>query len=142
MKSKSGNIFRCPFCGGEIKLPRQRFAVVGCQCCAFPIVDGISLLRSVHGVAPQVPVVMLTGQRDDRVAAELMKAGAADYLSKGTLTPERLERSLRHAISLADNRRMLHVLRRLGEIHRRSAEHGVLTVEFERRHALGRMALA
>jgi RimJ/RimL family protein N-acetyltransferase len=46
------------------------------------------------------------------------------------------------ATVLAENRRMLHVLWRLGEIHRRSAEDGVLTVEFERRHALGRMALA
>ena len=43
---------------------------------------------------------------------------------------------------LSGNRRMLHVLRRLGEIHRRSAEDGVLTIEFERRHALGRMAFA
>jgi RimJ/RimL family protein N-acetyltransferase len=43
---------------------------------------------------------------------------------------------------LSDNRRMLRVLRRLGEIHRRSAEDGVVTVEFERRHALGRMAFA
>ncbi len=66
--------------------------------------DGLSLLRSVHGLLPQLPVVMLTGQRDDGVAAELMKAGAADYLSKGSLTPERLEQSLRHAIALADAR--------------------------------------
>jgi RimJ/RimL family protein N-acetyltransferase len=43
---------------------------------------------------------------------------------------------------LTDNRRMLHVLRRLGEIRRRSAEDGVVTLEFERRHPLGRMAFA
>jgi RimJ/RimL family protein N-acetyltransferase len=43
---------------------------------------------------------------------------------------------------LADNRRMLHVLRRLGDIRRRSADNGVVTVEFERRPAPGRMAFA
>jgi acetyltransferase len=43
---------------------------------------------------------------------------------------------------LADNRRMLHVLRRVGDIHQRSAEDGVVTVQFERRHACGRLAFA
>jgi RimJ/RimL family protein N-acetyltransferase len=43
---------------------------------------------------------------------------------------------------LADNGRMLHVLRRVGDIHRRSAENGVVTLEFERRHSCGRLAFA
>ena len=40
---------------------------------------------------------MLTGHGDELVAVELMKAGAADYLSKGSLTPDSLWRSLRGA---------------------------------------------
>ena len=43
---------------------------------------------------------------------------------------------------LAENRRMLHVLRRVGEIDRRSAENGVVTLEFERRSSFDRMAFA
>lgn len=43
---------------------------------------------------------------------------------------------------LADNGRMLHVLRRVGDIHHRSAEDGVVTLEFERRHSCGRLAFA
>ena len=43
---------------------------------------------------------------------------------------------------LADNRRMLHVLRRLGDTHQRSAENGVVTLAFERRHSCGRLAFA
>jgi RimJ/RimL family protein N-acetyltransferase len=43
---------------------------------------------------------------------------------------------------LTENRRMLHVLRRVGEIHHRSFENGVVTLEFERRHAFDRMAFA
>ena len=56
-----------------------------------------------------MPVVALTGQGDEEVAVELMKAGAADYLNKNTLTSERLERSLRYAIALhrADEERRL-----------------------------------
>ncbi len=47
-----------------------------------------------------MPVVALTGQGDEELAVALMKAGAADYLNKNTLTPERLERSLRYAVAL------------------------------------------
>lgn len=36
---------------------------------------------------------------------------------------------------LADNRRMLHVLWRVGEIRRRTVEEGVVSLEFERRRA-------
>ena len=48
-----------------------------------------------------MPVIALTGQGDEEVAVELMKAGAADYLNKNSLTAERLERSLRYALALA-----------------------------------------
>jgi signal transduction histidine kinase len=47
-----------------------------------------------------VPVVALTGQGDEEVAVELMKAGAADYLNKNSLTADRLGRSLRYARAL------------------------------------------
>jgi signal transduction histidine kinase len=45
-------------------------------------------------------VIALTGQGDEEVAVALMKAGAADYLNKNTLTAERLERSLRYALAI------------------------------------------
>jgi len=49
-------------------------------------------------------------------------------------------RDLRRFIAdvLADNRPMLRVLSRLAEIRRREFDHGVLTVEFERRRARGK----
>ncbi len=43
---------------------------------------------------------MLTGQGDEQVAVELMKAGAADYLSKNKLAPGALVRSLFHAVRI------------------------------------------
>lgn len=74
--------------------------------CAFldyqlPGGDGIRVLRESRQEGIETPVVMLTGQENTQTAVELMKAGASDYLSKNALTPERLERSLRHVTRLA-----------------------------------------
>ena len=54
-------------------------------------------------------MIALTGQGDEEVAVELMKAGASDYMNKNSLTPERLERSLRYALAIhrADEERRL-----------------------------------
>ncbi|MEW5929760.1 MAG: PAS domain-containing protein [Gemmatimonadota bacterium] len=60
--------------------------------------DGRRVLREARAAGIATPMVMLTGQADTRTAVELMKAGAADYLDKAGLTPERLERSVRHAV--------------------------------------------
>ena len=65
-----------------------------------PGTDGLALLRDLRNGGVTLPVVALTGIGDEEVAVELMKGGAADYLNKNTLTPERLERSLRYAIAL------------------------------------------
>jgi len=47
-----------------------------------------------------VPVVCLTGQGDEELAVATMKAGAADYVNKSRLSPDRLERSIRYAIAI------------------------------------------
>jgi signal transduction histidine kinase len=75
-----------------------------------PGADGLQMLRAIRGAGVHTPVVVLTGQGDEELAVELMKAGAADYLSKGSLTPDRLARSLRYAIAMSraeDERRQL-----------------------------------
>jgi signal transduction histidine kinase len=66
-----------------------------------PGTDGVSVLRELRREGVDVPVIALTGQGDEHTAVELMKAGAADYLSKQALTADRLERSVRHAQALA-----------------------------------------
>jgi PAS domain S-box-containing protein len=57
--------------------------------------------REIRSLAPGIPIVMFTGRGDEDIAVELMKAGAADYVPKASLTPERIAASLRHAIELA-----------------------------------------
>jgi signal transduction histidine kinase/CheY-like chemotaxis protein len=65
-----------------------------------PGTSGLMLLREMRTSGYDTPVVMLTGQGDERVAVELMKAGAADYMPKASATPERLASSLRYAVDL------------------------------------------
>ena len=51
---------------------------------------GLEVLRRLRAVGNNTPVVMLTGQGDEQLAVELMKAGATDYLSKARLSLESL----------------------------------------------------
>ena len=60
--------------------------------------DGLTFLLGVRAAGIGVPVVILTGQQDERIAARLTESGAADYISKGELTPARLAQSLRRAL--------------------------------------------
>ncbi|HMI91525.1 MAG TPA: hybrid sensor histidine kinase/response regulator [Polyangiales bacterium] len=62
-----------------------------------PSIDFIGRLREL---APHSALVMLTGQGDETVAVELMKAGAADYLSKDSLEPGRLRSAIKFAVAL------------------------------------------
>jgi signal transduction histidine kinase len=62
--------------------------------------DGLELLRQVRAEGVMTPVIMLTGFGDEQTAVELMKAGAADYLPKNSLTPDRLAQSLRAVLRL------------------------------------------
>ncbi|MDF5730576.1 MAG: ATP-binding protein [Rhizonema sp. PD38] len=63
-----------------------------------PDQDGLTLTRKIRSLGIKVPIVVLTGQGDEQIAVELMKAGATDYLSKSRLSPEILARVLRNAI--------------------------------------------
>lgn len=64
--------------------------------------DGLWLVQQARRQGLRCPLIVLTGQGDEQIAVELMKAGATDYFSKSTLTPERAARSLRHALRVVD----------------------------------------
>ena len=44
--------------------------------------DGVSLLKRLHHVDPDLPVVMLTASKDVETIVEAVKAGAVDYVTK------------------------------------------------------------
>jgi CheY-like chemotaxis protein len=64
--------------------------------------DGLTFLRGLRTAGITVPVVMLTGQSDPDVVADLVMAGAADYVPKAMLSPERLLQSLGRCCSTHD----------------------------------------
>ena len=68
-----------------------------------PDADGLALLPWFTDLG--LPVVMLTGVSDMEVAVETMRAGALDYIVKGNLTAESLERALQRAVETAALRR-------------------------------------
>jgi PAS domain S-box-containing protein len=62
-----------------------------------PDSDGVETLNRLQAHAASVPIVVLTGRDDDAVAAQLLQAGAQDYLVKGHVTSALLVRALRYA---------------------------------------------
>ncbi len=58
----------------------------------------LDLLMEVRAQGLITPVVVLTGQRDEQTVAEVMRAGAVDYLPKERLHPDLVARSLRAAL--------------------------------------------
>jgi signal transduction histidine kinase len=59
---------------------------------------GLDTVRRAHAVAPEIPLIVLTGLEDEALAAEAMKEGAQDYLIKGQIENRALPRVLRHSI--------------------------------------------
>ena len=59
---------------------------------------GLELLHEAQAASARLPMILLTGQGDQEIDLKAMKAGAADYLIKGQLTADKLERAIRYAI--------------------------------------------
>ncbi len=68
---------------------------------------GLDLLREAARHELDAPVIMLTGRGSHEVDLEAMQAGAADYLVKGQIEPEDLERSIRYALDRNEAQRAL-----------------------------------
>ncbi|NKB71758.1 MAG: response regulator [Candidatus Latescibacteria bacterium] len=54
----------------------------------------------IRAAAPDIPVVILTGVDDVRLAARIVEAGAQDYLIKTQIDSQRLSRAIHYAIEL------------------------------------------
>jgi light-regulated signal transduction histidine kinase (bacteriophytochrome) len=100
------------FCVLEAKTGRQAVDMVkqskpACVLLDYqlPDFDGLELLKRF--VEQQIPVVMLTGQGNEELAARAIKMGAEDYLPKSTLARETLTRAVANAIEKSNLRRKL-----------------------------------
>lgn len=63
--------------------------------------DGLELITQAVDEGITAPFILLTGQSDRETDEKAMRAGAQDYLVKGTFNPFDLERSMRYSIEHA-----------------------------------------
>jgi len=61
--------------------------------------NGLDILKKMQAEGIDTPVVILSGQADQRVAIDLMRHGAADYLIKDGLRDERLAITVRNVVA-------------------------------------------
>ncbi len=60
--------------------------------------NGLEILGDVRGANVSLPVIMLTGEKDFRIAVEAMKHGVAEYLVKEDATDTLLPRTILHVL--------------------------------------------
>ena len=69
--------------------------------------NGLDLVRREIGRGCNTPMILLTGQGDHEIDLEAMKIGASDYLVKGQINTQILERSIRHSIERKNSERQI-----------------------------------
>lgn len=68
---------------------------------------GLDFIREAGRKFPDTPMILLTGVIDPHIDRAAEAAGAADFLEKGAITPELLDRSIRYACKNARRRAIL-----------------------------------
>jgi sigma-B regulation protein RsbU (phosphoserine phosphatase) len=76
-----------------------------------PDSHGADTFRSVLEKAPNVPVIILSGQEDEALAIKALHQGVQDYLVKADITGNHLDRVMRYAIERQGLLRSLEVSR-------------------------------
>ncbi len=84
-----------------------------------PEMDGMQLVRTVRQRFPDVPVILMTGDGSEQIAAEALRLGAADYVPKTRLAAKLVE-SIRDVLGApvdGDSERRLRSCLRYEELH-------------------------
>jgi signal transduction histidine kinase len=77
-----------------------------------PDSHGTESIRRITQKAPNVPVVVLSGQDDDELAIKAVRQGVQDYLFKSDVTCKHMERSIRYAVERKELMRALEATRK------------------------------
>ncbi len=115
---------------------------------SLPDGDGLSVLNDIRNSGISTPVVMLTGQSDEKLIVELMRAGASDYLSKNSLNSETLLHCVHTAIRLhqanEEKRRAEEALKKshtqLQEAHHNLQQSHAQLLQSEKLASIGQLA--
>jgi signal transduction histidine kinase len=63
-----------------------------------PDCQGLDTVRRTRKAAPEMPIVVLTGNQDERMGIEALQGGAQDFLVKGQTHGSHLVRVIRYAV--------------------------------------------
>jgi PAS domain S-box-containing protein len=80
-----------------IKLRQEEFDVVLSDL-TLPDSQGFETFQALHSQAPAMPMIVLSGTDDDRMALQAVREGAQDYLVKGKVDTHILTRAITYAI--------------------------------------------
>ena len=72
-----------------------------------------------------VPVIVLTGLEDERTAVDLLQRGAQDYINKGSLSEEKLAKSVRYAMERQEREQTLRTTTEQLEVLNRILRHDI-----------------
>jgi diguanylate cyclase (GGDEF)-like protein len=83
----------------------EGLSVIGQTQCQLIIADlglpdalGIEAVERLHRAAPRTPMIVLSGNADEQIAATTVQSGAEDYLLKDEISERTLRRAIRYAI--------------------------------------------
>jgi PAS domain S-box-containing protein len=74
---------------------------------SLPDSRGLETLTRLQEVAPDTPMVVMTGLDDEAIALDSVRLGAQDYIVKGQITTQLLVRTIRYAIERSQTFQML-----------------------------------
>lgn len=69
---------------------------------------GIDSVLKINAVFPNMPIVVTSGNRDEKMAIETVQKGAQDYIVKGQINTHLLVRSIQYAIERNQLKEKLH----------------------------------
>ena len=82
---------------------------------SLPVGDGLELLRWVNDLRLDVPVIMVSGRGDERVAAEAIKLGAYDYIVKSEDSLASLDAVIQQVLRRHELERRAQILQQIVE---------------------------
>ena len=95
--------------------------------------NGPALVASLQRDRTTVPFVVVTGQGDEKVAVEVMKQGALDYVMKDTGLLDRLPAVAKRALHAVAQEQAL----RAAQAEHRRLEREILAISERERHSIG-----
>jgi serine phosphatase RsbU (regulator of sigma subunit) len=102
-----------------------------------PDAHGLEALEVLRRVAPNDPLVVMTGRADDALGLQAVAVGAQDYLVKGQVEPSNLRRSIGYALERCRADEASRLLLEQGLLQEENArlERGLLPSPLLDRHA-------